>query len=269
MSDLNTNATTAQTQVEPTAAPAVPGSPEYNAKMMAKVDAADAALAESGRPAWLPENFKAPEDLVKSYTELQAEYTRLKQGGNKLEGDAPVKTEEAASQESANADNSFEKYSNEFYKTGALSAGSYEELAKMGVPKAYVDEYIRNAKVAQEYNTNNLMKDFGGMEKWTAVSDWAAKTLPQEDVAAINKILDSGDQGAIRQVLRGVYSQYDSSNASTQPKLLSGNVNGTSPVNAYGSRAEVTKDMSDPRYKVDPAFRKMVADKIAKSQINL
>src|SRR5690606_29736434 len=35
----------------------------------------------TNRPEWLPENFVSPEDLAKSYKELQAELTRIKQGG--------------------------------------------------------------------------------------------------------------------------------------------------------------------------------------------
>lgn len=260
-----------QPQVQPQAQPqeqktpeVVPGSPEYNAQMIAKAEAVANAQATTDRPAWLPENFKSPEDLAKSYAELQAEYTRVKQGAVKPEGEAKP-TEATPSQEPANADSNFSKYSDEFYSSGKLSEASYGELQKMGIPKAYVDEYIRNAQVAQESATNEFMKDFGGMEKWGQVSQWAAQAYAPEDVAAINKVLNTGDAATIKQVLRGVYSQYESVNKSTAPNLIHGDRSGSGYTNAYASKAEMVRDMSDPRYSKDPAFRKLVSDKLAKS----
>lgn len=271
MSDLIQVQPQIQPQPEPqkTEVPqVVPGSPEYNAQMIAKADAAKTVAATEGRPQWLPENFKSPEDLAKSYAEAQAEITRLKQGTAK-----PDATKEPAEggdkpQEPANADDTFKKFSDEFYTSGKLSDTSYGELQKMGIPKAYVDEYVRNAIVAQESATNDLMKDFGGMSKWNEVSQWAARSYSPEDVLALNKVFDSGEPATIKQVLRGIYAQYDSVNpASTAPSLLSGDRSGSGYVNAYASKAEMVRDMSDPKYAKDPAFRKMVSDKISKSNI--
>jgi len=62
---------------------------------------APAQAPTNDRPAWLPENFKSPEDLAKSYKEAQAELTRLKQGT------APAATEDKpTSQEQPKAPNS-------------------------------------------------------------------------------------------------------------------------------------------------------------------
>lgn len=257
-----------QIQPQPEVPQVVPGSPEYDAQMIAKADAAKNAAAVEGRPEWLPENFKSPEDLAKSYAEAQAELTRLKQGTAKPDATKELAEGGDKPQEPANADESFKKFSDEFSTSGKLSEASYSELQKMGIPKAYVDEYISNLGYATEKATNELMKDFGGMDKWAEVSNWAAKSYAPEDVAALNKVFDSGDQATIKQVLRGVYAQYSTANpGSTAPNLLNGDRSGSAYNSAYGSKAEMVRDMSDPKYAKDPAFRKMVADKISKSSI--
>jgi hypothetical protein len=271
MSDLIQVQPQIQPQLEPQKTEetkVVPGSPEYNAQMIAKAEAGKVAADAESRPQWLPENFKSPEDLAKSYAEAQAEITRLKQGVKQEPAKEPAEGGEKP-QEPANADDTFKKFSDEFYTSGKLSEASYSELQKMGIPKAYVDEYIRNASVAQESATADLMKDFGGMEKWTGeVSQWAAKSYSPEDIQALNRVFDSGDSATIKQVLRGIYAQYDLANGSQKaPSLLSGDRSSAGYVNAYASKAEMVRDMSDPRYSKDPAFRKMVADKISKSQL--
>jgi hypothetical protein len=46
------------------------------------------------------------------------------------------------------------------------------------------------------------------------------------------------------------------------PKLLLGNGGGQSAVVGYRSQAEMQRDMRDPRYKTDPAFRADVGQKL-------
>ena len=48
--------------------------------------------------------------------------------------------------------------------------------------------------------------------------------------------------------------------------MFEGSVNNTS-TDSFGSVAQVTEAMNDPRYSKDPAFRKEVEDKLARSSV--
>ena len=51
-----------------------------------------------------------------------------------------------------------------------------------------------------------------------------------------------------------------------EPNLLSGKTTGT-PREEFRSTAEVVSAMKDPRYQSDPAFRKDVEEKLARSSV--
>ena len=98
---------------------------------------APAQAPTNDRPAWLPENFKSPEDLANSYKNLQAEYTKLKQGiaPENDPGTPPVSPEakpddkpndeltidQKAAEAVTNAGLDVEKLSAEFYEKGSLT----------------------------------------------------------------------------------------------------------------------------------------------------
>ena len=52
----------------------------------------------------------------------------------------------------------------------------------------------------------------------------------------------------------------------TQQNLFEGDVNVTN-TDTYGSVAQVTEAMNDTRYSKDPAYRKEVEDKLARSSV--
>ena len=55
-------------------------------------------------------------------------------------------------------------------------------------------------------------------------------------------------------------------NNPTQPSLFEGTSDVT-PNDAYESVSQVTDAMNDPRYEKDPAYRKKVTDKLARSTV--
>jgi hypothetical protein len=95
---------------------------------------------------------------------------------------------------------------------------------------------------------------------------WAATNLGEEQKAAFNAALDSGDLGRVMFAVQGLRAQHQQA-AGTQPTLLKGSPNGTSAIQPFASSAQVTEAMNDPRYKKDPAFRQMVYDRLAQSNV--
>jgi hypothetical protein len=64
--------------------------------------------------------------------------------------------------------------------------------------------------------------------------------------------------------IKGMYARFSSE--TREPNLSTGD-NQQSTGSAYESVGQMKADMSDPRYATDSAFRKMVADKVARSKV--
>jgi len=66
--------------------------------------------------------------------------------------------------------------------------------------------------------------------------------------------------------VRSLKSRYEEANGS-EPKTTVTGKTGRATLSRYESIAELQKDMSDPRYQKDPAYRKRVEDKLGRSNI--
>lgn len=267
-----------QTKVEdaPVKAPE-PGTPEYEAAMVAKAEATMEPKAEEKpegepkvdpeRPEWLPAKFKSVEEMAKAYTELEQ-----KQGGKAPEpkvDDKEAKVdltpeEEAAAKVVATAGLDYAALSEEYADKGELSPESYAALAeKAGLDKATVDAYIAGQQALAREAENRAFDIAGGPEEYTKMSQWAAANLTPAEIQAFNKAVEgTAEETAL--AVAGLKAKYVKANGS-EPALLSGGAKPDST--GYQSRAEMTAAMRDPRYAKDPAYRKAVEQKIAVSNI--
>lgn len=225
------------------------------------------------RPAWLPENFKSPEDLAKSYKEAQAELTRLKQGVAPAE-EAPKADEKPAEEKPkddltidqkaaeavTNAGLDVEKLSNEFFEKGTLTDESYKALEKVGITKDVVDDYIRLKQGEAATVRNEVISIAGGEEGFQQMVQWAVGNYA--DVDAYNKMITSGDPSQMRMAMTSLKAAYVAANGS-DPKLVMGNGSPTSGA-TYRNDLEMVADMQKPEYRTNPAFRAEVEEKVAR-----
>lgn len=204
------------------------------------------AEATTDRPEWLPEGFDSPEALAEAYKSLTA----------------TKEAEVAETPEQTEANNKLAKFSDEFFSTGQLSAESYTELAKLGYPKAVVDQFISGQKAVLATEEAKVFSEVGGKEAYSQMLDWAGKNLAEAEIEAYNDAVQSGDMNQVMFAVRGLQARY-ATNTRGEPRLMSG----TSKAAPTGFRsvAEMVSAMSDPRYKADPAYRADVERKIANS----
>jgi hypothetical protein len=250
--------------------------PAHVAAMVAKVDGTEVpaetpadtpADAPAGdRPAWLPEKFKSVEDMAKAYAELEA-----KQSGKPADppaetpkdGEQPAEQEVKEDLEAKGLD--LNDFSNEFSKTGQLSPESYAKLEKAGYPKGLVDQYIEGQKALAATYESDIKASAGGAEKWDQVASWAAENLTDAEKIAFNKAIDSKDVASAKLAVQGLTAKFDAANPS-EGTLLSGRFS-NAVGDKYESVAQVTEDMRDPKYQSDPAFRRKVEEKLARSDV--
>lgn len=267
------------------------GQSAHDQAMAAKVDAANTPQSSTPptlpsdqkptRPDHIPEKFWDAEkgvvkldDLAKSYAELE----KAKSGQPPKPAEAPLpgnpqaaidqaaKTAEEAAK-AAGGDTSkvdFTELSAEFAQNGSLSADSYSKLAAAGIPQAVVDQFIQgqtavaNAQVAEAYAVA------GGQEQYKQMLQWAVATLPKDEQLAFDRAVVA-DTATRKMAIEALKAKYTAANGEA-PQLVGGGA-GAAAAGAYQSRAEVTADMRDPRYKADPAFRAQVERKLANSTV--
>jgi len=208
------------------------------------------------RPEWLPEKFKSPEDLAKAYSELES---KLGQGS----------TEEGAQEAAEALDQAgldYDAFAQEYAENGELSAEAYQALEEAGIPQHLVDQFIAGAEAQQVMLQNEVFEAVGGEEAYNDMISWAADALDDESIDAFNATLEGGSAAQIKLAIEGLRAQYVSTNGMEPSRTISGN-RAANSVGAYESTAEMMRDMGDPRYMEDPAFRQRVQDKLARSNI--
>jgi hypothetical protein len=262
--------TTAQEPSQPNvAATAVPEGvdPAAYAKQMA--DRADGKPAPQEQPKLLAGKYKSVEELEKGYAELMKlhgrqapqEQTQQQQQQTQQQNTDPAKaTQEQAEQAVQQAGLDFGSLTNEYETNGGLTDASYEALAKAGIPKEIVDQFISGQEAARSIARNEVHSIVGGAEQYGQLVGWAKDNLDAGEIAAFNKIANGGDLSAIKIAVQGLKSRYDNAFGS-EPNLVADNL-GAGSVTGYRSKAEMTKDMADPRYQNDPAFRQDVMNKL-------
>lgn len=223
-------------------------SPEQQAS---EAQAAGETAEVSDRPDYLPEKFNTPEEMAKAYQEL--------------EGKLGTPTAEAPEIEGAISDNDMQFYSDRFAENGQLEEADYVGLEAKGISKGMVDNYIAGQQAMVTQHTQNVFNQVGGEEQYTAMTKWASETFSAEEVAVFDAAVNSGDMNQTMSAVKGLQARHQMEHG-TRPTLMQGKTGG-SGVTAYASLAEMKRDMRNPKYDQDPAFRESVKNKLANSNI--
>ena len=216
----------------------------------------EAPVAEDNqteRPEWLPEKFSSPEDLAKSYNELEKKLS------------APSDDEAPAETEAPKSDPvSFDKFSQEFASSGELGEESYTELESMGYPKEMVETYIKGMQSAQTADADAVMEVAGGKEGYADLTDWAKESLDTKELELYNQMVGTSTDNA-KMAVEWLQSKREAMGGS-EPQLLSGKSSGASK-DEFRSTAEVVAAMKDQRYGKDTAYTKDVEEKLGRSSV--
>jgi hypothetical protein len=222
------------------------------------------------RPEWIPEKFwkdgKADyEGLAKSYAELEKKVGAPKEEPKAPEG-KPDETQKAAEDAVKAAGLDFNSLTAKYETTGTIEPTDYEALAKAGISKEMVDQYIAGTEALKDQRRTTIFNEVGGQQNYEASLRWAATSMAPEEINAFNAVMDSGDLAAMKLAAAGLYTRYTKAEGS-RPNLLTA-ANTPSAGDVFRSTAELTSAMSDPRYQTDEAYRQSVADKLGRSNLS-
>jgi len=227
--------------------------------------------SKTNRPEWLPEKFKSPEDMAKAYGELenklgQSETKEVKESESKKEtkeSDLSIdKAEEAVESAGLNMDTLQQEYN----ENGQLDEKSYTALEKAGIPKDYVDAFIKGQEAIATQTANTLKQEVGGAEAYKSMMSWASDNLSEAEINAYNTTVNGKDLEATKLAIAGLNARFKNAEG-VEPNLAKGDRPSTSNASGYRSWAEVTAAMSDPRYSKDEAYQADVQAKIKNSRL--
>lgn len=153
--------------------------------------------------------------------------------------------------------------SDELAANGALSAKTYENLAKAGYSKQVVDQYIAGAAAATERYENAVLSSVGGRENFSKIATWAASNMPAAQVQAFNEAVQGGQLVAAQMLLGTINAAYVKAHGTANPSIMGAAATATQ---GFGSTDEMVAAMSDPRYKRgDKKYIREVEARIAAS----
>ena len=228
------------------------------------------------RPDWLPEKFKNVEQMAEAYGHLEK---KLGSGESADDGEETVSENEQSTvnetkeQPSNNevkdavekAGVNFDSLQSEYDENGKLSEDAYNKLSEAGFPQDLVNSWIAGQEaLAKDYQTS-VYNIVGGEQAYSDMVSWAGENLSENEVAAYDRAVSSGDIDMVKLAVSGLQTKYQA-NEGTDPSLIEGQSSNSSG-GVYSSWSEVTTAMRDPRYKSDPAYRQSVTNKLARSNV--
>lgn len=220
------------------------------------------------RPSWLPEKFKTVEDMAKAYSELEKKQS---QGSKKDEGtntdgeqnNAGGEGDESAREAVEGAGLDFDALSQEYEANGSLSDDAYAKLAKAGIPKDLVDNYINGVQAQTSIYESAVQGYAGGEEAYEGLLKWGEANLSDDEIDAFDAAVNSGNKGTAKVAVEGLKARMMLAQGVAPTRQLDGKGNSSGDI--YESQAQIEADMNDPRYESDPAFRAKVYAKMDRS----
>jgi hypothetical protein len=213
---------------------------------------------EPDRPEWLDEKFESPEEMAKAYSELQKKMSSPKKAPAKKAVEEPAGAEVTS--------NAIESARSEFAESGELSDQTFDALEEAGLPRSFVEQYINGQQAMSVQQAATIQESIGGAGNYEAMSEWATDNLTEADLDAFNSIVEGSSVEQARVTVKGLYAQFIAAGG-TGPALVHGSTSGDGGVKPFGSTAQVTEAMRDPRYGNDPAYREQVEKRMAVSSI--
>lgn len=215
--------------------------------------------------------FKSQEDLLKAYEELQK---KLGQGDQEDTTEAPSEGQEEASEQEYEV---LTKAADEYAQGKGLSDSTVKSLAEQlkADPEKFIREYeafytqnagkYQQAQQLAQNEANEIMAIAGGPEGYQEMVQWAAENLDATEVDAFNSITDSGNAAAIRFAVSALKDRYKAAEG-FEGQMVSGRASSNTGIKPYRSTAELARDIANPLYSSDPAFRADVEERLSISK---
>ena len=250
--------------------------------------------------------YKTTQDLEKAYKELESKLGN-KERGLERESEPETETEETVEQGitaedfynedgSVNTDTTEKLYGekisevfkeneidpfkmNEYFmeNEGTLSEEMYESLGKAGFTKDLVDSYLKGvrddtgitqteAAVLSDAEIKDIQNIAGGKAGYEQLMTWASENMSDTDAKNFDEVIETANKAAVTFAVKALMGQYEDA-VGRDSNLIQGK--NSQPTETYRSMAEVVRDMGNPLYETDEAYRDDVRRKLEVSNLKV
>ena len=250
--------------------------------------------------------YKTTQDLEKAYKELESKLGN-KERGLERESEPETETEETVEQGitaedfynedgSVNTDTTEKVYGekisevfkendidpfkmNEYFmeNEGTLSEEMYESLGKAGFTKELVDSYLKGvrddtgitqteATVLSDAEVKDIQNIAGGKAGYEQLMTWASENMSDTDAKNFDEVIETANKAAVTFAVKALMGQYEDA-VGRDSNLIQGKK--SQPTETYRSMAEVVRDMGNPLYETDEAYRDDVRRKLEVSNLKV
>lgn len=236
------------------------------------------ASSQPQRPEHIPEQFwdadkGAPrvDDLAKSYAELRAKMD----GGKAKEEAPPAKADEAKpdgvkierpdpnkAAEVSPLTATVTEVAKAYAETGEVSEDQIKAVEALGMPREMIDTYLAGVKALEAQMVSEVYRAAGGEEAFASAQTWASTGLTDDELAYYNANIDN--PASRIQTVEWLMAKHAAARPGEgalvegRPSAIAGDV--------FETQDQVTRAMEDPRYAIDPSYRKTVAEKLLRSR---
>ena len=212
--------------------------------------------------------FKSQEELLKAYQELEKLRSKDSTEEEQPEATDEPKADTAEEKDGPESSPVFSKAADEYAESGKISEDSLEALSKMDskdLIKSYVEFYSQSQQKAelQQTQVSDIKKIAGGDEGYQEMTTWASQNLKQNELEEFNTIANSGNFTAIKFAVEALNSRFRNQEGYEAP-MVTGKA-ASSDAKPYRSQAELARDIANPLYNSDPAFRNDVEERLSLS----
>jgi len=185
-----------------------------------------------------------------------------KAGDSDSDGDDASGDSEAGDEETKGlSQEKIDRFNQEVFDNGTLSDESFTELENLGITREMVNAMVSG----MTHQRDQLMQVAGGKEQFEAMTEWGEDNLSDAEIDGFNTALASGDMEQMTAQIEYLKFKYGQQNSMPPQNKITPKAKSTPKPKGYADKAAMQRDISDPRYKSDPGFRKTVMENIAKT----
>lgn len=162
----------------------------------------------------------------------------------------------------------FSAFAQEFSDTGNLSDESRAKVkeALPGVTDGLIDTYLNGLKAINDQATNDGFSLVGGQDQYAAMSQWAAKSLTDAELAEYNAAV-TGNTTPDRRAMavKGLFARFRAEGGAEPDLSHRGQGANVASGSLIRSRDEHMELIRDKRYRTSETFRNDVIARLARS----
>ena len=223
--------------------------------------------------------YKNAEELEKAYIELEKKLGEKSEPPSQEESsDEPQAEEKSDTEDKPNDVNDFtvleDLYEQASSEKGEISKEMIDKLTGMSKQDILQSFLQFRADAESKYQPITQLSDkdvkelkgiVGGDANYSNMLKWAQANLQDQEIQMFDSVMERGDVASAFFAINSLAQRYND-RVGYEGKMLTGNAPKNSG-DTYRSQAEMVAAMSDPKYDKDPAYRRDVMEKVARSDI--